>query len=47
MTNDLQGLTLAGVIDIVDRALAEDAPWGDATSDAAIPASANYWSGYR
>lgn len=40
MTNDLQGLTLAGVTDIVDRALAEDAPWGDATSEAAIPASA-------
>ncbi len=40
MTDDLQGLTLAGVIDIVDRALAEDAPWGDATSEAAIPATA-------
>jgi nicotinate-nucleotide pyrophosphorylase (carboxylating) len=40
MTDDLQGLTLAGVTDIVDRALAEDAPWGDATSEAAIPATA-------
>ena len=40
MTDDLQGLTLAGVMAIVDRALEEDAPWGDATSDAAIPASA-------
>ena len=40
MTDDLQGITLAGVTDIVDRALAEDAPWGDATSEAAIPALA-------
>ncbi|MDX2025467.1 MAG: nicotinate-nucleotide diphosphorylase (carboxylating), partial [Microcella sp.] len=40
MTDDLQGLTLAGVTDIVDRALAEDAPWGDATSEAAIPSNA-------
>ncbi|MEN9620386.1 MAG: hypothetical protein RL499_579 [Actinomycetota bacterium] len=40
MTDDLQGLTIAGVTDIVDRALAEDAPWGDATSEAAIPATA-------
>lgn len=40
MTDVLQGLTLAGVTEIVDRALAEDAPWGDATSEAAIPASA-------
>ncbi len=40
MTDDLQGLTLEGVTEIVDRALAEDAPWGDATSEAAIPASA-------
>lgn len=40
MSRDLQGLTLAGVTEIVDRALAEDAPWGDATSEAAIPASA-------
>ena len=40
MSDDLQGLTLAGVTEIVDRALAEDAPWGDATSEAAIPASA-------
>lgn len=40
MTDDLQGLTLAGVTDIVDGALAEDAPWGDATSEAAIPATA-------
>ncbi len=40
MTHDLQGLTLAGVADIVDRALAEDAPWGDSTSEAAIPANA-------
>ena len=40
MTDDLQGLTLAGVTDIVDRSLAEDAPWGDATSEAAIPATA-------
>lgn len=40
MTDDLQGFTLAGVTDIVDRALAEDAPWGDATSEAAIPSNA-------
>ncbi|MBX9470994.1 carboxylating nicotinate-nucleotide diphosphorylase [Microcella sp.] len=40
MTDDLQGATLAGVTAIVDRALDEDAPWGDATSEAAIPASA-------
>ncbi len=40
MTDDLQGLTLAGVTAIVERALEEDAPWGDATSEAAIPASA-------
>ena len=37
---DLQGTTLAAVTVIVDRALDEDAPWGDATSEAAIPASA-------
>ena len=36
----LQGLTRAAVVDIVDRALAEDAPWGDVTSEAAIPAEA-------
>lgn len=38
MTDDLQGLTLASITAIVDRALEEDAPWGDATSEAAIPA---------
>lgn len=40
MSDDLQGATLAGITAIVDRALDEDAPWGDATSEAAIPASA-------
>ncbi len=40
MTHDLQGATLAAVTAIVDRALEEDAPWGDATSEAAIPAEA-------
>lgn len=37
---DLTGATLAAVTAIVDRALDEDAPWGDATSEAAIPADA-------
>lgn len=37
---DLTGATLAAVTAIVDRALEEDAPWGDATSEAAIPADA-------
>lgn len=36
----LSGATLAAVTAIVDRALEEDAPWGDATSEAAIPADA-------
>lgn len=40
MSDDLRGATLAAVTAIVDRALDEDAPWGDATSEAAIPASA-------
>jgi nicotinate-nucleotide pyrophosphorylase (carboxylating) len=40
VSDALHGLTLAGRTDIVDRALAEDAPWGDATSEAAIPATA-------
>ncbi len=40
MSDDLSGATLAAVAAIVDRALDEDAPWGDATSEAAIPASA-------
>jgi nicotinate-nucleotide pyrophosphorylase (carboxylating) len=40
MSDDPQGATLAGITAIVDRALDEDAPWGDATSEAAIPASA-------
>lgn len=40
MSDDLAGATLAGVTAIVDRALDEDAPWGDATSEAAIPATA-------
>ncbi|UYN84088.1 MAG: carboxylating nicotinate-nucleotide diphosphorylase [Microcella sp.] len=40
MTDDVQGLTLASVTAIVDRALDEDAPWGDVTSEAAIPVSA-------
>lgn len=40
MSDELTGATLAGVTAIVDRALDEDAPWGDATSEAAIPASA-------
>ncbi|GAA1735337.1 carboxylating nicotinate-nucleotide diphosphorylase [Microcella frigidaquae] len=40
MSDDLSGATLAAVTAIVDRALDEDAPWGDATSEAAIPASA-------
>ena len=40
MSHDLQGATLASITAIVDRALDEDAPWGDATSEAAIPASA-------
>lgn len=38
--DELQGLTLAGLTAVVDRALDEDAPWGDATSEAAIPADA-------
>lgn len=38
--DDLSGATLAAVTAIVDRALDEDAPWGDASSEAAIPASA-------
>lgn len=37
---ELSGATLATVTAIVDRALDEDAPWGDATSEAAIPAAA-------
>lgn len=40
MTDHLHGATLAAITAIVDRALDEDAPWGDATSEAAIPASA-------
>lgn len=40
MSDDLSGATLAAVTAIVDRALDEDAPWGDATSEAAIPSSA-------
>lgn len=40
MSDELQGLTRAAVIAIVDRALDEDAPWGDVTSEAAIPADA-------
>ncbi len=40
MSDDLQGATLAGITAIVDRALDEDAPWGDASSEAAIPATA-------
>jgi len=38
--DDLSGATVAAVTAIVDRALEEDAPWGDATSEAAIPADA-------
>ena len=40
MSDDLQGLTRAAVVAIVDRALDEDAPWGDVTSEAAIPSDA-------
>ena len=40
MSDDLQGLTRVAVVAIVDRALDEDAPWGDVTSEAAIPADA-------
>ena len=40
MSDDLQGLTRAAVVAIVDRALHEDAPWGDVTSEAAISAEA-------
>lgn len=40
MSDDLHGHTRAAVIEIVDRALAEDSPWGDVTSEAAIPAEA-------
>ncbi len=40
MSHDLQGSTLASITAIVDRALDEDAPWGDVTSEAAIPVSA-------
>ena len=40
MNDDLQGLTRAAVVAIIDRALAEDSPWGDVTSEAAIPAEA-------
>jgi nicotinate-nucleotide pyrophosphorylase (carboxylating) len=40
MSDDLQGLTLAAVTAIVDRALEEDAPWGDVSSEAAIPVDA-------
>lgn len=40
VSDDLQGLTRAAVTEIVDRALAEDSPWGDLTSEAAIPAEA-------
>lgn len=40
MSDDLQGLTRAAIVAIVDRALTEDAPWGDVTSEAAIPADA-------
>lgn len=31
---------LAAVIPVIDRALAEDAPWGDVTTEAAIPVDA-------
>jgi len=41
MSDDLQGLTRAAVVAIVDRALDEDAPWGDVTSEAAIPSDAH------
>jgi nicotinate-nucleotide pyrophosphorylase (carboxylating) len=41
VSDDLTGATLAAVTAIVDRALDEDAPWGDATSEAAIPVSAS------
>ena len=37
----LSGATLAAITAIIDRALDEDAPWGDATSEAAIPADAS------
>jgi len=40
MSDDLQGLTRAAVVAVVDRALDEDAPWGDVTSEAAIPSDA-------
>ena len=40
MSDEVQGATLAAITAIVDRALDEDAPWGDATSEAAIPATA-------
>lgn len=39
MSDELQGATLAAIAAIVDHALDEDAPWGDATSEAAIPAA--------
>ncbi|MDO9590561.1 MAG: hypothetical protein Q7J04_05405, partial [Microcella sp.] len=38
--DEVLGMTVASVAAIVDRALDEDAPWGDATSEAAIPAHA-------
>ncbi len=41
MSDDVQGATLASITAIVDRALDEVAPWGDATSEAAIPATAS------
>jgi nicotinate-nucleotide pyrophosphorylase (carboxylating) len=40
MSDELLGATLASVTAIVDQALDEDAPWGDATSEAAIPSGA-------
>lgn len=40
MSDELHGATRAAITAIVDRALDEDAPWGDATSEAAIPTTA-------
>ncbi|MFN4000945.1 carboxylating nicotinate-nucleotide diphosphorylase [Microcella sp.] len=40
MSDEVHGATLAAITAIVDRALDEDAPWGDATSEAAIPSTA-------
>lgn len=34
-------MTQAAIDDIIERALAEDAPWGDVTSEAFLPASAS------